>query len=370
MTIDAGTIELADGRELTYFDDGPGGDRSGVDTRDLPATASTSQIRWDPLYGEWSIIAGHRQARTYKPPSDRCPLCPSRPGRPTEIPAADYDVAVFENRFPSLSTGAPDAVPVTEDGLFLTRPGVGRCDVVCFTSDHQTSFAQLTPRRVHTVLDALAARTTALGQIEGVEYVYCFENRGEEIGVTLSHPHGQIYAYPFLPPRLAAATRAAAAHLQQVGECLQCGLLKQETSEGTRLVSRSEHFVAYVPFAARWPYEVQIVPTRHGPDLPGLTSAERADLAHIYLDVLRRFDGLFETPAPYIASWLQAPVHEARDSWHLAASVFTTRRADGKLKYLAGSESGAAVWINDIAPETAAERLRAAAPALSPRPGR
>jgi len=356
-------IELADGRQLIYFDDAPGSDRSGTDHRDLPATASTSQIRWDPLFNEWSVIAGHRQSRTYKPPTDSCPLCPSRPGRPSEIPAAEYDVAVFENRFPSLSTGAAEAVAGTENELFVAGPGLGRCEVVCFTSDHRTSFSQLPPRRVETVLHALAARTTELAQIAGVRYVFCFENRGEEIGVTLSHPHGQIYAYPFVPPRLATAARAAEAYQSEHGACLQCALLAHEIADGRRVVSSSEHFVAYVPFAARWPYEVQIVPTRHVPDLPALDAAERADLAGVYLDVLRRFDGLFDTPAPYIASWQQAPVAEGRAGWHLAASVFTTRRANGKLKYLAGSESAAAVWINDILPETAAQRLRDVTPA-------
>lgn len=351
-------IRLADGRELLYYDDAPGADRTAADTRDLPETASTSQIRWDPLFAEWSVIAGHRQSRTYKPPSDECPLDPSRAGRPTEIPATDYDVVVFENRFPALSDGAAQAVPAVDDGLFVSRPGVGRCEVVCFTSDHNTAFAQLPVRRVRTVLDAWVDRTRELAAIEGVEYVFCFENRGEEIGVTLSHPHGQIYAYPFIPPRLAVAGRAAAAYRTEHGTCLQCAMLEQERAEGKRIVAETEHFVAYVPFAARWPYEVTVVPLRHAPDLPALSDPELDDLAGIYLEVLKRFDGLFDTPAPYIASWQQAPVRADRDSWHLTASVFTIRRANGKLKYLAGSESGAAVWINDVPPEVAAQRLR------------
>ena len=188
--------------------------------------------------------------------------------------------------------------------------------------------------------------------------MFCFENRGEEIGVTLSHPHGQIYSYPFVPPRLAAAATTAQAHLDATGECLQCGLIDAERKDGSRIVTESEHFVAYVPFAARWPYEVLVAPVRHAPDLPSLTDEERDDLARIYLDVLQRFDRLFDTPAPYIAGWQQAPVHENRPGWHLSVDVFTIRRAPGKLKYLAGSESGAAVWINDILPETAAARLR------------
>jgi UDPglucose--hexose-1-phosphate uridylyltransferase len=351
-------ITLADGRDLFYFDDGPGADRSAVDQRDLPDTASTSQIRWDRLFSEWSVVAGHRQARTYKPPTNDCPLDPTRDGRDTEIPASDYDVVVFENRFPSLAEGARDEVPNVEDGSFISRAGVGRCEVVCFTSDHNTAFAQLSARRARTVIDAWADRTESLALVDGAEYVFCFENRGEEIGVTLSHPHGQIYAYPFVPPRIDSAVRTASAYFAEHGHSLQSQLLAEELHAGQRIVTQSEHFVAYVPFAARWPYEVTLVARRHVPDLVALTDNERDDLAAIYLDVLQRFDRLFDTPAPYISSWLQAPVRAGRAGWHLSASIFTIRRASGKLKFLAGSESGAAVWINDITPEAAADRLR------------
>ncbi len=352
--------KLADGRELFYFDEQPGADRSAADTRDLSPTATTSEIRWDALYSEWAVIAGHRQSRTYKPPQDECPLCPSRPGHPSEIPAADYDVAVFENRFPSLSEDAASNVAAAENGPLISRPGTGRCEVVCFTSDHFTSFGQLPQSRVRTVIDAWVDRTRALSAIAEVEYVYCFENRGEEIGVTLSHPHGQIYAYPFVPPRTASAVRTASAYFAEHGESLQSSLLKQELADGRRIVVESEHFVAHVPFAARWPYEVSVVSRRHVPDLPALTEAEHNDLAGIYLDVLSRFDRLFSTPAPYIAGFQQAPVADGREGWHLTASVFTIRRTESKMKFLAGSESGVAVWINDITPESAAQRLREA----------
>ncbi|MFG1924281.1 galactose-1-phosphate uridylyltransferase [Cryptosporangium sp. NPDC048952] len=350
-------IHLSDSRELFYFDDGPGKDRSAVDERGLPHVTNTSERRWDALAAEWVVIAGHRQSRTFLPPTDQCPLCPTRDAdHRTEIPAPDYDVVVFENRFPSLSVASTAESRVS--GLFDTEPGNGRCEVVCFTSDHNGSFSQLPAPRVRTVLDALSNRTVALGRIPGVEYVFCFENRGEEIGVTLSHPHGQIYAYPFVPPRMERIRQALREHHDATGECLQCALLAAEQADGARIVEKGAHFTAYVPFAARWPYEVMIVPHRHVPDLPALDEAELAELAEFYPAVLRRFDGLFEQPAPYIAGWQQAPVRFDRDQWHLALQVFSIRRAPGKLKYLAGSESGAAVWINDIAPERAAAALR------------
>ncbi|HEY7047516.1 MAG TPA: galactose-1-phosphate uridylyltransferase [Jatrophihabitantaceae bacterium] len=352
------STKLADGRELFYYDEQPGVDRSTVDGRDLPATATSSQIRWDPLFREWSIIAGHRQTRTYRPPTSDCPLDPSRDGRLTEIPADDYDVVVFENRFPSLTTQASDDL-AADEFPFRSAPGLGRCEVVCFTSDHDTSFGQLRPSRARTVFDALADRTSELSRIDGVEYVFCFENRGEEIGVTLSHPHGQIYAYPFVPSRFERAADAARAYHDQHDSCLQCAVVAAERKTGIRVVAETELWTAHVPYSARWPYEVRIVPHRHVPDLPALSDDERDDLAGIYLDVLQRFDRLFGGGrTPYISGWQQSPVHRDRDVWHLAAEVFTIRRAPGKLKYLAGSESGAGVWINDVTPEVAAARLR------------
>jgi UDPglucose--hexose-1-phosphate uridylyltransferase len=368
-------IRLADGRALYYYDERPDADRATVDKRDLPHTITRSELRWDPVHEEWVVIASHRQGRTFLPPADECPLDPSRDGRLTEIPADDYDVVVFENRFPSLSsaavaelTGLPAGAPVAPiepaepgpAGLFSRRGGVGRAEVVCVTSDHGAAFGSLSPGRVETVIEAWADRTAALGALPEVAQVFCFENRGEEIGVTLSHPHGQIYAFPFVPPRFQRGLDASRRYRERTGECLHCALLAAERAAGERIVLETPLWTVLVPHAARWPFQAHVYPRRHLPDLTALTDEEKADLARVYLDLLRRFDRLFDTPTPYIAGWRQAPAHTDRDVAHLFAEVFSIRRAAGKLKYLAGSESGAAVWINDITPEQAAERLRAA----------
>src|SRR3984957_2516950 len=214
------STRLADGREIVYFDEAPGLCRA--------------------------------QVRTFLPPADQCPLDPSAPGRPTEIPADSYDVVVFENRFPSL------------------REPLGRCEVICFTSDHDSSFAALSPRRVRTVFEAWVDRTEALSALPETRQVYCFENRGEEIGVTLRHPHGQIYAFPFVTPR---TERMVAEALREQGRTLLDGLLEAALSAGERVVARNEHWVAFVPQAARWPYEVRIFPVTRVPDLPATGAA-------------------------------------------------------------------------------------------------
>ena len=375
---------LADGREIIYFDESPGLARADVpDLRPLTSDPSPSVapetglpapgwpesgLRWDALRGEWVVIAAQRQDRTFLPPADECPLCPSRPGRLTEIPADNYDVVVFENRFPSLrgtadgsSCGPLGSGPAETAGV-PGRPAVGRCEVVCFTSDHDASFASLTPRRVRTVVEAWADRTTTLGAMAGIEQVYCFENRGEEIGVTLRHPHGQIYGFPFVTPMTSRMVAQARSYAAGTGRNLFDDLVAGEIATGIRLVARNEHWTAFVPAAARWPYEVLLFPAERVADIPALSDEARAAFCDLYLDVLNRLDALFGMPLPYIAAWHQAPNGDefARSEFGLHLQVLSVRRAPGKLKYLAGTESGMGVWINDVLPEEAALRLREA----------
>jgi UDPglucose--hexose-1-phosphate uridylyltransferase len=357
---------LADGREIIYFDDTPDApERTAEDTRDLPPQQPHSTIRRDPLTGEWVAMAAHRQTRIYKPPADLCPLDPSSPGRPTEIPESSYDVVVFENRFPSFAQSVPD----TEDtvpGMPMVpmSPGRGRCEVVCFTADHDKSFGQLSPARVRTVMDVWADRTAALGALPGVAQVFPFENRGEEIGVTLHHPHGQIYGYPFVTPRTELMLATARDYESSHGRPVMADVLAAERSVGTRVVAEGEHWTAYVPAAARWPVEVHVVPHRQVPDLPALTGEERDEFAELYLRVLHMMDALHDRPLPYIAGWHQAPVRIGRDLSWLHLEVFSVLRTKDKLKYLAGSESGMAVWVNDVTPEQIADRLRVNDPVL------
>ncbi|MGD6744966.1 galactose-1-phosphate uridylyltransferase [Streptomyces sp. BH106] len=345
------STRLADGRELIYYDSRDDVVRDAADRRPLDPTVTTSEVRRDPLLGDSVAIASHRQGRTYHPPADECPLCPSEGERLSEIPDSSYDVVVFENRFPSLAGDA------------------GRCEVVCFTSDHDKSFADLTEEQAGLVLDAWTDRTAELSHLDSVEQVFCFENRGAEIGVTLGHPHGQIYAYPFTTPRTALMLRSAAEHKEQTGgRNLFADVVEKEVEDGSRIVIDGEHWVAFVPYAAHWPYEVHLYPKRQVPDLLALDDDARTEFPKIYLELLRRFDRIFgeDQPAtPYIAAWHQAPFGSLdefegvnRDDFALHLELFTIRRTSGKLKFLAGSESGMSVFINDVPPETAAERLR------------
>jgi galactose-1-phosphate uridylyltransferase (family 1) len=355
------TRHLADGREILYFDsDAHPQQHTAEDPRDLPPVSTRSQLRYDALVSEWVVVASHRQTRTFLPPTDQCPLCPSRDGRETEIPDSNYQVVVFENRFPSLATGVDRDVPPHAPGAPLAelRPGYGRCEVVCFTDEHQRVFAELGAERARLVVDVWAERTAELSALDGVAHVFPFENHGEEIGVTLSHPHGQIYAYPFVPPRIEKILGSVRRHREKTGGDLFAELVESER-KGPRVVTANDHWTAFVPAATRWPYEVQLFPTRRVPDLPALDDAERDAFVEVYLDVLGRFARRFDTPMPYIASWNQAPLAAGREDWWLHLQLFSFRRAPGKLKYLAGSESGMGTFITDTNPEDVAEQLRA-----------
>lgn len=360
---------LADGREIIYYDRAPV-DRAARDRRELPVAGAGAELRFDPVVQTWVMYASHRQHRSYLPSARDCPLCPSTPDHPTEIPEADYEVVVFENRFPALSTAEPGSSEALGPGmgagepgtppLLFKRPGAGRCEVVCYSSDHSSSFAQLSLERVSTVIDALIDRTVELGARPDVEQVFCFENRGREIGVTQPHPHGQIYAYPFVAAHTAQAVASARAYRRERGRNLFDDMLARERSDGQRVVVATEHWSAFVPFAARWPFELHCYPNHRVPDLASLGPAALSELPGVLVDIYARFDRLFGKPAPYIAGWHQAPAKTTDPDFAMHLEMFTVRRTPDKLKYPAGSEAGMDAYTNDVIPEEAAERLRSA----------
>ncbi|QCQ17862.1 galactose-1-phosphate uridylyltransferase [Microbacterium sp. RG1] len=366
---------LADGRELIYYDDPDTTlppERS-IDARELAPRPETATMRLDVLTGDWISIAANRQNRAFLPPAELDPLAPQTPTNPSEIPSR-YDVAVFENKSPSFGPAlavATDDVPAAVDppqgladlaeyGLGRTRTSVGRTEVVCFSPEHAGSFGTQSVTRARTVIEAWADRTAALSALPGIQQVFPFENRGQEIGVTLPHPHGQIYAYPYVTPR----TQRLLTALERTGDDLFDRILEME-SKSERMILRGEHWSAFVPFAARWPLEVHLVPHRHVADFAETNDAERDELAPLYLRLLRGVDALYDTPTPYIAAWHQAPVHTGRGGARLHLELTSPRRAADKLKYLAGSEAAMGAWIGDVPPETAAARLREAVEGVS-----
>jgi UDPglucose--hexose-1-phosphate uridylyltransferase len=355
------SARLADGREILYFDDVDTSltEARSIDRRTLDARPATPVMRMDPLTGEWVSIAATRQHRAFLPPQEFDPLAPQTEKNLSEVPD-NYDVAVFENKSPSFGPDlAEDALDESaRDELYRMgwgheRPAVGRCEVVCFSPESEGSFGSLSEPRARTVIEAWAHRTDALSSLPGIEQVFVFENRGQEIGVTLPHPHGQIYAYPFITPR----TRRLLEVIEQVGPDFFATLLDHEQSS-ERLLARTAHFSAFVPFAARWPLEIHLLPHRHIHDLSELSDDEKADLAPLYLNLVRSLDAIYDSPTPYIAAWHQAPIHRGRDSIRLMLQITSPRRQADKLKFLAGSEAAMGAFIADVTPEEQAGLLR------------
>jgi UDPglucose--hexose-1-phosphate uridylyltransferase len=209
------------------------------------------------------------------------------------------------------------------------------------------------------VLDVWADRTRELGNRDDVAYVFPFENRGVEVGVTLPHPHGQIYAYPFVPPSAARELEQQRGHLERTGVGLLATYVKKEMDEAVRLVYTGPKSVAFVPACARWAYETWVVPLSPVPYVTDLDADARKDFARALKTALLKLDGLFKRPMPYVLTLHQAP-SDGRDhpEAHVHVQIYPFLRMAGRLKYLAGSEIGAGVFTADTLPEHSAGELR------------
>jgi UDPglucose--hexose-1-phosphate uridylyltransferase len=285
-------------------------------------------LRFNELRGEEVVYAAHRQDRMHLPGRDACPFCPGS----DQVPAS-FDVAVIPNRWPALEAA----------------------EVIVYGEDHDASFATLPAERAQRIVEVWRDRYAELGARPDVHYVMPFENRGEEVGVTLHHPHGQVYGFPFVPPVPAAEREAD----RRLGACAVCVAAERERDSGERLVHENASFAAYVPYAARWPYEVHVTARAHAPSLLDCEPRQRADFAAALQAVTRGYDELLGAPLPYMLCVHQAPTDGGGDG-HLHAELYSPVRARGKLKHLAGCEQGAGTMLVDVLPETTAAELKAA----------
>jgi len=320
-----------------------------------------SELRYHPFLDTWVITATHRQDRTFLPPPDYCPLCPTRPGGfPTEVPFPSYDIVVFENKFPSLSEKPPEPAVEGTD-LLPVRPSSGVCEVVCYSQVHASTFATLPYLQVRKLVRVWKERYEDLGSRDEVEYVFIFENKGREIGVTLFHPHGQIYAYPFIPPTPTTELSCERAYFERTGRLLMADWLDTELSEpesAGRVVYQNDNFAAVVPFFARYPFEVWVAPRTHIRSLAHMGEPMLDDLADALLVVARKYDLLFGFSLPYIMLMHQEPTTPGFEFNWFHVEFYPPYRTKTKLKYLAGSEAGAGAFINDTLPESTAATLR------------
>jgi UDPglucose--hexose-1-phosphate uridylyltransferase len=348
-----------DTRHLTLYSRHPVPEGLCAPSPSTAPHAPNAHLRWHPLRGEWIAYASHRQNRTFLPPPEYNPLAAScDESNPTEVPEGDYDVAVFDNLFPALTPHATDPPEL----IVPTRPGKGACEVVVFTQDPSSSLGRLPLSHLELIVEVWGDRYRELGARDDVEYVFEFENRGVEVGVTLHHPHGQIYAYPFVPPVPARELEQQRAFFERENRGLLEDLIERECRERTRMLYEGERAVAFMPVCARYSYEVWVAPRRPAASFADLDAGERRDFARALKTVLLKFDGLWNRPFPYILAFHQAPTDGARHpEAHLHGEFYPALRMRDRLKYLAGSEIGAGVFTADTLPEEKAAELRAVA---------
>jgi UDPglucose--hexose-1-phosphate uridylyltransferase len=350
-------LRKPDGRILRLYSHRPLPEAIAAPSPNSVPDAPNPHLRWHPLRSEWVAYAGHRQHRTFLPPSEYNPLAVTTdPAHPTELPPGPWDVAVFDNLFPTLAQSAHDPPELSVP----TLPARGACEVVVFTQEATATLGSLSLPHIELIIDVWAERYDELSTLPDVLYVYPFENRGVEVGVTLHHPHGQIYAYPFVPPVPGRELEQQRAHYDRHGRGLLEDIVAREISDGVRLVYRGPHVVAFVPVYARYPYEVWIAPERGAPSMSSLSRDERRDFARALKTVLLKFDRLWSTPFPYVLAFHQAPTDGAlHPEAHLHAEFYPAYRMRGRLKYLAGSELGAGVFTADTVPEETVKELQA-----------
>ena len=322
-----------------------------------------SEMRWNPILKEWLITATHRQDRTFNPPEDYCPLCPTEPGGfETEVPREDYDLVVFENKFPSLEKN-PAEPAIQGSELTPVKESKGICEVVLFTSDHDGVMSQKPLARFIKLVKVWKDRYDELSSKDFIDYVYIFENKGEEVGVTLNHPHGQIYAYPFIPPKIEKELNNSKEYYEENNKCLYCDILKQEIEDEQRIILRNDSFTALVPFFARYAYEINIYANQHITSFADFNDKLIYDLASILKTTIKKYDNLFDFEFPYIMAIHQKPAVKGTEEYsHFHIEFYPPYRTKDKLKYLAGSESGAGAFINGSLPEEKAEELKKTKP--------
>lgn len=317
-----------------------------------------AELRWNPLLRTWTMVAGNRQAR----PNLRADGCPFCPGSGT-VPDS-YDVFEYDNDFPALSQH-PDEPDAAGSDLSPVAPNYGKCEVILYSPDHEASLHDLSVAHLTRLVDLWTERQEALSADPRIKYIFPFENRGEEVGVTMKHPHGQIYAYPFVPLKIQTELNNARAWHDEHGTCLFCQLTRDELQDKRRLVASNGSFVAYVPSFTDYPYGVFVVSRFHKGSLTEFDTQERTDLARILKVITGGFDLLFNRRFPYMMCMHQTPVNSPEyagcaRSYHFHIEFYPPLRSEDTIKYYASSEMGAWAACNPLRVEDTTPTLAAA----------
>ena len=315
-----------------------------------------AELRWNPLLQTWTMVASNRQDRPQLP-KDWCPFCPGSGKVPDH-----YEVHTYDNDFPAL-TLTPEEPDFSIKGLYQVAPNYGKCEVILYSPNHYDTLPSLSVDHICKLLDLLAERYQVLAKDPKIKYIFQFENRGEEVGVTMPHPHGQIYAYPFVPQKIKVELDSCKKHYQEQGSCLICDMNRDESQSNQRMIGENASFMAYIPFFTDYPYGVFIVSKQHKGNITQFKEQEKRDLAQLLKNITGAFDHLFGKLFPYMMCFHQTPVNvddyfDASQYYHFHIEFYTPLREANKIKYYASSEMGAWAACNPLAVEQTAARLR------------
>lgn len=317
-----------------------------------------AELRWNPLLRDWTMVAANRQNRPDMP-KDFCPFCPGS-GKVPE----DYDVYKYDNDFPVLSQNPPKPDDVGSE-FYRVRESYGKCEVILYSPDHNASLCELDVEHIKKLVELWVERFNELSRDEKIKYILIFENRGKEVGVTMPHPHGQIYGYPFIPLKIKTELDSAREYFHENSECLFCRMNQEEMTFKDRVIIENEDFTAYLPFFTDYPYGMYISSKRHIPNLLHFTEGERVNFAKILKDVTGTFDSLFNKKFPYMMAIHQSPVNSLEydnyeEYYHFHVEFYPPLRGENSIKYNASSETGAWAAANPRSLEDTAVELKKA----------
>ncbi|OJU14448.1 MAG: galactose-1-phosphate uridylyltransferase, partial [Clostridiales bacterium 43-6] len=300
-------------------------------------------------------IASHRQDRPQMP-KDWCPFCPGSPNVPEE-----FDVLKYDNDFPALSQAPPKPDDVETD-FFKVKEAYGKCEVILYSSEHTVTLPELSTEHIGKLVDLWIERFHDISKDKKIQYIFIFENRGEVVGVTMPHPHGQIYGYSVIPKKIELELKSAKEYNWKNKKCLFCDTLKAEKDFEKRIVFSNEHFTVFLPFFTEYPYGVYIMPNRHFGKITEMTEEEKQSFAETLKETTGMLDSLFDTHFPYMMCMHNSPVNgeNTKEFYHFHVEFFPPMRSADKVKFNASSETGAWAHCNPTAPEDKAEELRTA----------
>ncbi len=316
------------------------------------------ELRWNPLLRTYTMVAANRQNRPHMP-ANWCPFCPGSGKVPD-----DFDVLMYPNDFPVLSQNPTPVDPLTSNAYHTTE-AYGKCEVILYSPKHHAKLYELSLEHVTKLVLLWKERFEFLQQDAKIKYIFPFENRGAEVGVTMPHPHGQLYAYNFVPLKLRTELDSCKAYYAENGKNLWEVMLAEEKADGRRIILENEHFTAFLPHFTDYPFGVFIVSNQQLGTFADFDAATAQSLAQVLIQLTGGFDLIYDRPFPYMMCIHQQPINteeyaDCAAYFRFHIEFYPPLRAKNKIKWYASSEMGAWAAANVVAVEDSAKILREA----------